>query len=70
MGRGRPLFSTPEKQRQYQMVRFDRLPKAMRDKVNYADKQYYITADGMLTYWDACGRGALDRPIRMQSSVT
>jgi hypothetical protein len=48
MGRIGPLFSTPEKQRQYQMIRFDRLPRAMRDKVNYADKQYYIGADGML----------------------
>jgi hypothetical protein len=53
MGRGRSLFSTREKQRQYQMVRFDRLPKAIRDKVNYADKQYYITADGTLTHRDA-----------------
>jgi hypothetical protein len=68
MGRGRPLFSTPEKQRQYQMVRFDRLPKAMRDKINYADRQYYITADGTLTHWDARESGALGRPSRMQSS--
>jgi hypothetical protein len=49
MGRAGRLFSTPEKQRQYQMIRFDRLPKAVRDKVNYADMQYYVTADGRLT---------------------
>jgi hypothetical protein len=70
MGRGRPLFSTPDKQRQYQMVRFDRLPKAMRDKVNYADRQYYISADGALTYRDARRSGAPERPSRIQSSVT
>lgn len=68
MGRVRRLFSTPDKQRQYQMIRFDRLPKAVRDKINYADTQYYITADGTLTYLDARSSCAAGRPSRMQSS--
>jgi hypothetical protein len=66
MGRGGRLFSTPEKQRQYQMIRFDRLPKAVRDKVNYADMQYYVTADGRLTIGAAGGGGAPARQSRMQ----
>jgi hypothetical protein len=68
MERVRRLFSTPDKQRQYQMIRFDRLPKAVRDKINYADRQYYITADGALSYLDAHSSRAPGRPTRMQSS--
>jgi hypothetical protein len=52
------------------MIRFDRLPKAVRDKVNYADMQYYVTADGRLTVGTPGGGGAKAHQSRTPSSIT